>query len=268
MGKGVEKEKVERRRILDKLTGDERILVAEACDKVNQAVQQQRPQFTAFLDPAQRALIEDHAHLWDAGLTSWGGYAAAERQLLAFVPFAVELDSAAYPIAALEISGNFSFNSVNHRDYLGSLMALGIKREMLGDIIVDSDGGQVILHRYILGFVQANWQSIGRVSISVREIPASKIRPPQQEQAVRTATVASLRLDAVTAAAYRLSRTQACKHIRAGRLKHNYRPETRCDRLVSPGDMLSLAGYGRAQLIDVGGKSKRGRQHIKVGRWL
>ncbi|NLY53909.1 MAG: hypothetical protein GX060_04710 [Firmicutes bacterium] len=258
---------MKRKTILDSLAKDERSLVAAAWDKAEQARRRYQVIFTSFLDPGQRALLDQYAYLWDVNLDSWGGYDEAERCLVAFNPGEEAVPEADYPLVALEAKGNFSFAPATHRDYLGSLMALGMKRDTIGDILVKPDGCQLVLHENMLNYVLANWQAVGRVSVDVRPIGWDELQPPSPQIRRHRATVATLRLDAVVAAAYGISRTQAARLIRAGKLKHNFRPETRCDKLVEPADMLSLAGKGRAQLLEVGGQSRSGRRHIEIARW-
>lgn len=255
------------KKILDSLAGEDRLLVAMACDKAAQAMQRQQPCFTSFLDPAQRALLNQYQYLWDATVAASGGYEHAERQIVAFTPpyYDAYLQ---YPLVAIQAQGNFSFASVTHRDYLGSLLALGVKRETIGDILVGDGGCQVVLQPAIVGFVSANWSAVGRVGITVAEIPLAELEPPEQEIVWRQATVASLRLDAIVAVAYSISRTQAANLIRGGKLKHNFVVELRCDRPVAEGDTLSLAGKGRAQLREIGGQSKKGRYFISVARFV
>lgn len=253
--------------VLNRLVGAERDLIALACDKAASARRRYEACFTAFTDPGQRALLAQYAYLWDAAMFSFGGYTGAERQIVAFSPEQDEYQ-VEYPLVAMQVSGNFSFAQVTHRDYLGSLLALGMKREMVGDILVRPEGCQLVLHEKIASYVLANWQTVGRVGVKVEEIPLAELRPPQPKIVLRQATVASFRLDAIVAVAYGLSRTQAANYIRGGKLKHNFSLETRCDRTVEVGDMLSLAGQGRAQLQVVGGQSKKGRWHIEIARFV
>ncbi len=255
------------RRITENLAAEERLLLALADDKAALALQRQQPCYTNFLDPGQRVLLQRYAYRWEATLASWGGYEGAERQIVAFLPPFLDYEPE-YPLVALEARGNFSFATVTHRDFLGSLLALGIKREMVGDILVGASGCQLLVTPTIASCVLTNWQVVGRVGITVAPIPLSEIIPPTPQEVCHSATVASLRLDAVVAAAYSISRTQAAELIRAGRLKHNFLLETRCDKMVAAGDVLSLAGKGRAYLRQVGGQTKRGRWHVLIARPL
>ncbi len=255
------------KKILDNLVGEERLLIATACDKAAQAVQRQQPYFTTFLDPGQRALLSQYDYLWDATMDSFGGYAEAERQIVAFSPGLVDYPLQ-YPLVAVAVSGNFNFATVTHRDYLGSLLALGIKRDTVGDILVGTAGCQLVLQQTIASYVLANWQAVGKVGIKVAEIPVAELKPPEPKIVWRQATVASLRLDAIVAVAYAISRTQAATLIRGGKFKHNFVVETRCDKTVAIGETLSLAVQGRAQLREIGGQSRKGRWYVQIAHFV
>ncbi len=261
---------MQRREILDRLTGEDRTLVARLWDLAERADRHGGSEFSQFMDPGQRSLVFDYSHLWPVEICSFGGFEDAERQIVAVtgrLTAGVSSESLDWPVAAVEVTGSFQFAKVTHRDYLGALLSLGLKRELFGDILVMSNGCQVVLHAHALPFVLANWASVGPVGIEVRQLELASLRPPERESTERTATVATLRLDAIVAVAYGLSRARATELIKAGKVKLNHRPEARPDRLLAEGAMLSLAGLGRAELLTVGGASKSGRVFIKVGRW-
>lgn len=261
---------MQRRDLLDRLTGEDRMLVAKVWDMAERAARHCHSEFSGFLDPGQRSLISDYSHLWSAEICSFGGFEGAERQIVAVCGEPAGDDpgeSLDWPLVAVEVSGNFQFAKVSHRDYLGALLSLGLKRELFGDILVGGSGCQVVLHAHALPFVLANWTSVGPVGIEIRQIDLEALQPPEREKTERTATVATLRLDAIVAAAYGLSRAKATELIKSGKVKLNHRPEVRPDRQLEEGAMLSLAGLGRAELQSVGGASKSGRVFIRVGRW-
>lgn len=293
--------RLQRREILDRLRGDERLLVATAWDKAERAARNWQTEFTGFLDPGQRALLVDYCHLWSGEMTSFGGYADAERQIVAFTAPGQAADgeptasrwghsssnetgfmsgpqnehkvegcppTLSFPLAAVQVSGNLQFASLAHRDYLGSLLALGLKRELFGDILVLPEGCQVVLHEQSLSFVLSNWAAVGPIGIRVEQIELGLLQPPEREMSLRTATVATARLDAIVAAAYGISRSKATDLIKAGKVKLNYRQEVKAEKQLTEGAMLSLAGSGRAELLEVGGSSKSGRVYIKVARWI
>ena len=58
---------------------------------------------------------------------------------------------------------NQSKNKYEHRNYLGGLMKLGIKREKIGDIIIHDNFCQVIVDNSICDFLTLNLNKVSRI---------------------------------------------------------------------------------------------------------
>ena len=115
-------------------------------------------------------------------------------------------------------------------------------------------------------FISESLQSAGRVSLSFRKArDLNRIPPP--EGVYFRGTVASLRLDAVLAEGFRISRTEAAERIRAGHVKLNHLPVMQTDAQVSEGAMLSLSGHGRVSLRSIDGLTKKQRIGLTFFRY-
>ena len=157
---------------------------------------------------------------------------------------------------------------VTHRDLLGSLTALGAAREKLGDIVVGDDGADVVVLETLADFLLQNWERAGKTALEVKEICLRDIRTPQVRTQLRQDTVASLRLDAVCAAGFHLSRSRAGEQIAAGRVRVNGQVCCKADRQMAPGEHISLRGRGKVQLTWVGGPTKKGRIPVALLHYL
>ena len=147
------------------LSAEERTLFARVLDKYDQCRRRSVPTATPFLSPAEQQGAD--RLLRAAGIVSgfcWnGGYDAAERKLLQFLPDWAEEDDTA--LACLR--GAFRGDAVpDHRDCLGSLMALGVTRERIGDILLLPDACEVVVSPDILPFLLQSWTSAGRVRLT------------------------------------------------------------------------------------------------------
>ena len=91
--------------------------------------------------------------------------------------------------------------------------------------------------------------------------------PPEREKEIRT-TVASPRLDAVAADGFGASRTRMAREIRAGRVRVNWQPALHPDRLLQPGDVISIRGRGRVILAEMTGQTKKGRLGLVLKRLI
>ena len=247
---------------------EDRLLLARILDKYEQMERRNAPAATGFLSPREAAMAE--ALLHTAGVRTGfrfdGGYEGAERTILQFLPDWAEGGEA--ELVFLRASFRDPMASLTHRDLLGSLMALGVERNRVGDILVSPHSADIVAAPSLRDFFLREWESAGRTRLTVTEIGRADLLVPAAQVKVIRDTAASLRLDTVTAAAFSLSRGEAAEQIAAGRLSVNHLPCRKGDRLLSPGDLLSLRGGGRARLAEVGGPTRKGRLSIVIERYL
>lgn len=218
-----------------------------------------------FLTPAEAqntAALFARRH--DVTLSFDGGYEGAERTRAVFC----NPDWGAYErgelFAALRIRYREQ-DTLGHRDILGALMALGIERDVLGDILADERPAALVCLPEMSGYILENFAKAGRVGLTVTRITPEELHAGSETLTLKTDTVASLRLDAVLSAAFGLSRGRASELIEAGMVSLDY---THCEqpaKEVSEGAMLSVRGMGRAKLLEVGGMSKKGRFFVTIG---
>jgi len=156
-------------------------------------------------------------------------------------------------------------DTLGHRDILGSLMALGIERDTIGDIIADEPPITLVCLPKLGGYIIENLTKAGRIGINITEISLNELPVRTETLHNKTDTVASLRLDAVISAAFGLSRTKAAELISAGRVNLDYELCMQPAKELSEGALLSVRGLGRARLLKAGGVSKKGRILIQIG---
>ncbi len=236
------------------MTDDERLL-SHARDLKQRAADRGMLTHTAFLD-LQNA---------DVATFYCGGYPDAERTVAVFVPrfYGIE-DLDAYflenpadnPLCLLRLEKD-AFSSLSHRDYLGALMGLSVKRETLGDILVDDKGAFLVCLQSIRQYLLDNLFSAGRATLTVTDASFEALGARQQNVKDFFVSVPSMRLDCVAAAAFRLSRSKAEQAIKAG-----------TDKKLAAGDVLVLRGKGKCKLLEQTGESKKGRLHLTVRQYL
>lgn len=252
--------------------GDQRLLLARILDRQQQGERQGRPVHTGFLSPAEQAVSADLLMAAAPGQgVLFGGYEGAERKLWAFLPPWLEeevwREGEDCPVAALAVTVPL-MAKLTHRDYLGSLMGLGLTREKLGDILLTETGAQVLVLRETLPILLSQWDKAGRWPVTLAPLPLSGLTPaPGQVRSLR-ATAASLRLDAVLAAGFSIPRSRAGELIRAGRVMVDHRPADKPDRTVAEGAVLTCRGLGKCVLTAAGGTSKRGRIVLEFDRYI
>lgn len=235
------------------------------------AVHTGRPAFTRFLEPAD--LDEARAAAARAGATVcfWGGYEDAERRVAAFCPAEGEAPGdGEWPVRALRLDWNARFSNPGHRDLLGAVMGLGIERETTGDIAMatrdDRPCACLFAHADVADYIAANLDGAGRAALRVTPVDAPPKLLPPEGQSLRL-TVQHQRLDAVLAAACRLSRAEAQRLIAGGLVKLNHAPCLRPDARLEAGDLISARGLGRVKVEAFPGETRRGRRVVQVFKY-
>ncbi len=261
--------------ILDRCarTPEERLLLARALDKLEAARNRGVPSHTSFLSPGEAASVTDMLNACGRPpCFFWGGFPDAERTVCVFLPDWETredfLASPDLPVSAVE--GHFPRGAEpGHRDILGSLMGLGLTREKLGDILLPAPGlCQVAVLRETLPVLLSQWESAGRWKVSAEEIPLSRLSPRPPELRIIRSTVSALRLDAVLAAGFSLSRSRASALIAAGKAAVNHRECMKGDRQLEQGDVITCRGLGKFVLQETGGLSRRGRINVTLARYI
>lgn len=246
------------------LSGEERMALAKVLDKAEQAENRNIPASTDFLSPQQQAQAQDLLRLAGISGASYvlqGGYEGAERRLLLFLPDWMEPESAGAPIRCLRAEFREE-EKLTHRDFLGSLMGMGVVREKIGDILVAPGSADLLVLDGVADFLLQSWDSAGRARLRVSAIGLENLHIPAAARKEVRDTVSSLRLDAVASSGFRLARGKAAALIESGKVQLNWRECVKPDKLLEAGDVVSARGFGKFELCEVGGRTRKGRTAI------
>lgn len=226
------------------------------------------PVFSSFLDGGELAFIEDEVSVpYGFNVMSFGGYDGAERRVFGVFPEWSEPAENEFPLSLLRVDAP-KFRTLTHRDYLGTLMSLGIDRSKTGDILTDDNGAYIFVSEEITEYVAHSLNKIANIGVTTSIADISAFEPPKPKTEERGCVCASLRLDAVVAAAEGISRAAAEKLIRSGCVKLNHREAGDRSKQVKEGDLLSVRGYGRCILKSVGYRTRSGRTHIVIEKFI
>ena len=248
---------------------EDKVLLAKVWDKIQSAMRKNIIGSTTFLSPRE---LEMTRFLFGnaEGLHRFGGYPEAERQMLIYLP--EYLDESALtdedsPLVCLRATF-YEGDTPNHRDFLGALMGAGIARETLGDICVGKGSCDFFVTEQIAPYILQNFTGAGRVKLHLEQIPLTdvQIAPPETKQIKDT--LASLRLDSVISAGFRIGRSQAAQYVSAGKAAIDGLPCEKPDRPVTEGMKISVRGLGKIKLTTVGGQTKKGRISVIIDRYV
>lgn len=218
-----------------------------------------RPEVTPFLTRPEWKRVEPLLRRSPVDWSFWGGYEDAERGRIAMKmeegPFAF----ADYEMTLLALRGRTDFVRVGHRDYLGALMSLGFEREKMGDVIVRDNGCDLFIASELVDYVAHAGLTVRRVPLLAEVLDIERWTPPEPDFKEKTVFVASLRLDAVLAQGFALSRREAAEALQAGEVLLSYVPTESPHATVAEGDVITLRGHGKLRIDGIGGPSKKGR---------
>ncbi len=226
--------------------------------------------YSDFLTPYEAALAKRIlSKLESLHVAFWGGYEDAERVVAVISQDIIFKEEIQHNVnlAFVEIVLT-SEKDMSHRDYLGSLLGLGIRREKIGDILVDEGKGTVIVHDQIADFIVYNIEKIGNVKASCHRISSFEFMPPKKQEKIITSTVASLRADAIASSGFGISRTKILDYFKSQRVSINWETIQNPSKMLSEGDVVSIRGLGRMVLEKVGGTTKKDRISILIKRYI
>lgn len=249
------------------LDDEERLLSAHIADLQRISRKSGAPRFSAFLNEREQRIACSAAQ---GEVSFFGGYEGASRKICAFFgqtyceDLTDEDRQGLFPLAAVTFVWRKS-DSLSHRDILGALMSLGIKRGLLGDILAAEDYAIVFVHETAAELVLAV-DKIGRVGVTCTEGINRAI--PQQKTQTVTATVSSLRLDCIVSAAANISREKSASLIKSGLVNADFSPCTDTSAVIKENTIISIRGSGRFRLNEICGETRKGRISIKIDRYL
>ena len=259
------------RKNIDKIaqTPEDRVLLASLWDKLQAGMGKNIPASTGFLSPREQELAR-FLFGQAEGLYAFGGYAEAERKMLVYLPDYLEeayLMGEESPVVCLRAQF-YKEDSPSHRDFLGALMGVGISRQAVGDICVGKDSCDFFVTAQIAPYLLQSFCNAGRVSLRLSQVPLDQAQIPQPEYKELRDTLASLRLDSVVAAGFRMGRGAAAEAIQAGRVAVDGLSCEKPDKPVAEGVKISLRGLGKIRLASAGGLTKKGRIPVVIHRYI
>ena len=241
---------------------DEKLFSARVNDLAELADKTSSPQFFGFLTEEEysnsiKILKNRFRHCY------YGGYDDAERTMLCLMPDWCE--SPNFPITAVTFSYNSNYN-LTHRDFLGALMSLGITRESVGDILVESGRTVVFLKNQIVNFVITQISKVGSVGVNLK-LGFSEPLPQKGVLVSCTDTVSSMRLDCVVSAVCGVSRNSATELIEASKVSVNSVFVEKTTKTINEGDTLTVRGKGKIFIVSASEHTKKGRIVLNYNKY-
>lgn len=247
------------------LPEEDRLLVSHLLDMIELCEKSYQPRFSYFLNEHEALLAQ--SVMEEQGCEAYklyGGYEEASRKILGIFPPYWE-DEYSFPISALNIKYRET-DKLSHRDFLGVFMSRQIKRDRLGDIIIESGRAVAFVHNSVKDTLIFEISKIGSVGVKITE-DKNPVINAEKNFIEKSGTVSSLRLDSIVGMAAGISREKSAMLIKGGNVSVMYSVETSASRQLSEGEIFSVRGHGKFILHSVNGRTKKDRLHITVKKY-
>jgi len=257
--------------ILNKYTKPEdKLLISKLIDKIEATNKMNKITYTDFLNLNEKNIILKLLKKENINYIFYGGYEGAEREVCIIYPekFSkdIVLQNVKSEIKIIRIIlPTMLKGKYIHKDYLGGLMKLGIKREKLGDIIVNENGADIIVKNEMTVFLENEIKHLTRFSkskITVENI--EDINIIEKEFKELEVIISSLRLDCVVSELVKTSRSKANEIIKEQRIFVNYAEEENNSRTLKEGDILTIRGKGKFIIDKSLGYTKKNRIILRI----
>ncbi|MGL4606862.1 MAG: YlmH/Sll1252 family protein [Eubacteriaceae bacterium] len=233
--------------------------IEEVCEK------NYEPHFFDFYDERQQTKIEDTIKRYGVPYAFFGGVSESMRKMLCVFPDYVPKEELEWPILGIAFEKTFD---IDHRNVLGELMHMGITRESIGDIDIGEDRVQIITKKHLKDFFMINLNKIkGRnIKISFKEI--NELIVIEKKFKRLSVVIASERIDGIINKIWGFSRQDSILYIKQGRLRINGREVFKNDFKIKPGDIISVRGKGKAKIISMDSRTKKGNLRLEVDKYI
>ena len=219
--------------------------------------------FSDFLSPLEASLAYEIGNTHNR--TFWGGFTSAERVMVRFGDKEELGYEQTFPICILRISPQHEkfAETLGHRDYLGSLISLGIERSVLGDILIDDGKAYVFVLERMADFIREQLLKVRHTQVFVEAVDCL---PPSAGPKLESKelVVASPRLDGVLAKLFGFSRSEAKAAFAKQEVFRNGRLCTNSSVALEEGDTVSVRHHGKFIFRGSLRQTKKGNERIAV----
>jgi RNA-binding protein YlmH len=255
----------------EKRNNDEILVLNKILDKYKYSSNKNITIFTDFLNlHEQNLFINSKKQFSNTNYILYGGYNYNERKVIVFYPDYVNVDEIIYPVDILKISPNNNkySNKLTHRDFLGSILGLGITRAKIGDIVTNENFAIVFVNCSVSEYIISNLHLVKNTAVNVeklRTLPTEILTPKYK---LIKGTISSIRLDSIVSLAFPLSRAKATSMIKSKNVYINSQLIISPSHKLHEGDIVSVRGMGKFLFNRIGNKTKKDRINIELKRYI
>lgn len=244
---------------------EEKVLTARIADMIELCAYRGKV-FTHFLNERQVFLAESELkRLGAENYCFYGGTDNAERVMLCIFNEYNHPEGNDFPFSCVTFKYR-SASAISHRDVLGALISLNLKREAVGDILIGKGIAQAFVLDSVKKAIQNDLRKIGSVGVEATVDTEPLLEKKQSYDEIK-GTIASMRLDCILSISLGISRSKAVSVIASGAVEVNYKSANNVAFILNQEDIFSVRGYGKFRVEEISGISKKGRLHITVRKY-
>lgn len=260
-------------KILENITKkEEKLLISNILDKVLRFKNNNTLEFTFFLDLNEIDIVKKVLDYLKINYFIAKPNLYAEKQVVLFIPDYLEFNTnkvISDNISCIKIIPPIK-GKLLHKDYMGSIYSLGIKHEMIGDIMAYDSCAYVFVMNTIRKFILDNLIKVKNqnVILELVDLNSDEVLNLSYNFTEKEYIVCSKRIDAILSSVYNLSRKQVKEKINSGDLYINSKINFYITDNLKKGDIVSFKRCGKFMFDDVVRETKNKNIVIKIKKYI
>ncbi|ERI91297.1 hypothetical protein HMPREF1982_03256 [Clostridiales bacterium oral taxon 876 str. F0540] len=256
---------MDKKSFINSIASEDNSLASNLYDKLKLAELTYKPVFmNEFVPPNVWKRLDSLQANFDVSVYSYGIFEDSERRILAFS----KDDVYDYPVNAIKIENKSRFVKLEHRDYLGALVGLGIRREKFGDLVLHEDICYAAVCEDIFDYLKLNLIKVGNCPCKVELVDSYEIQQIKKSSKDSIVSTTSLRLDCIVGSLCNLSRAKAVLLIQSSKVLVDYAEVTEKDFNVEIDSIITIRGYGKFKISEHTGETQKGRLKLLVKKYI
>lgn len=241
-------------------------LIGAICDDIELCEEIEYPVYSKYFYPPQVCKKLSQIEYREYNFSLCGISEGCEKNMIAVKPKDFPQEELYFPVKYFKITNRSKFKELEHKHYLGTIMSLGIKRELMGDLIVEDDSCYGIVSEEIFDFLVDNLKEVGRNPVTVEEVNRNQVPSLKFEELVDS--VSSVRLDNIVSVMINNSRSKGLELIETGEVSVNYVVDKEKNSTLKEGDIVTIRKKGKFIFEKILGENKKGKIRVLIKRFI
>lgn len=241
-------------------------LIGAICDDIELCEEIEYPVYSKYFYPPQVCKKLSQMSIGGIDFSLCGISEGCEKNMIAVKPKDFPQEELYFPVKYFKITNRSKFKELEHKHYLGTIMSLGIKRELMGDLIVEDDSCYGIVSEEIFDFLIDNLKEVGRNPVTVEEVDRNQVPSLKFEELVDS--VSSVRLDNIVSVMINNSRSKGLELIETGEVSVNYVVDKEKNSTLKEGDIVTIRKKGKFIFEKILGENKKGKIRVLIKRFI